>query len=303
MLICDTHADTLYAMQTKAPDELDVTLERLKAGQNTRVQALALFVGSNGLKGKDADLIQRELQSFEGLKKQGFRQIRRLSEALPGEANVFLTIEGGEAFGGDPASVERFARLGVRMAAIIWNNENGLAHSAVSGSDQGLTPLGWQIVAELRRCQIAVDISHLNERGSWELLESDLPITASHSCAKALCRHPRNLNDGQLKAIFQKNGFVGVNFYATFLADDEKASLDTVIDHVAYMCDLGGENSVGLGSDFDGIDRYPVGLRHAGQIGDLLERMQKRGFNQKLVEAVAGQNFARYMARLEGERL
>lgn len=303
MLICDTHADTLYALATreKAGDALDVTLERLTAHPaDIRVQALAMFAGINVLKGADSDLAERELDAFEALKSQGFRQIRRISEAVPGAANALLTIEGGEIFGGSLEAVERYAGLGVRIAALIWNNENGLAHPAISGSDEGLTSLGRQMAEALRKNKIALDMSHLNERGCWELMESDTPPMASHSCAKALCPHPRNLTDEQLRALFRAGGFVGVNFYPVFLTESGHATLDDVVDHMARMCDLGGEAYVGLGSDFDGIESYPEGLRHAGELYGLFDCMKKRGFPQPLIENIAGNNFARYLARLDG---
>ena len=253
MLVCDTHADTLYALS--APDRpaggpLDVTAELLTAGGGVRVQCLALFVCTNGMR-MSPTIVERELQAFEGLKQRGFCQITELSQAREGVANAMLTIEGGEAFGGDAAQVDRFADLGVRMAALVWNNENGVAHPALTGSGEGLTPLGWDIVSRMRSRHMAVDVSHLNERGFYDLLDGKAPPLASHSCARALCDHPRNLSDHQLRCLFEAGGYVGVNFYPLFLSDDSRADLDRVVDHIAHMCDLGGEAHVGLGSDFD----------------------------------------------------
>ncbi|MBO5501634.1 MAG: membrane dipeptidase [Clostridia bacterium] len=302
MLICDTHADTLWALQNpkRATDTpTDITLAHLTAPGDTRVQAMALFVGGNGLTGEDHDLIQRELCQLDQLKAQGFRQIHHISEALPGQANILLTIEGGEAFGESSATVASYAALGVRAAALVWNNENRLAHPAKGGSSEGLTPFGKTILQEMRKHRMAVDISHLNERGSDEVMDSDTPCMASHSCARGLCDHFRNLSDRQLRQLFATGGYVGVNFFVPFLATNGKATLDTVIDHMAYMCDMGGENHVGLGSDFDGIDQYPEGLRNAGDIPALLERMRQRGFSEALVEKIAGQNFAAYLDRIE----
>lgn len=301
MLICDTHADTLWALQDRtrpADQPTDITLAHLTATGDTRVQAMALFVGGKGLTGEDHDLIQRELQQLEHLKAQGFRQIRQIGEALPGKANLLLTIEGGEAFGEDTASVAAYAAMGVRAAALVWNNENRLAHPAKGGSREGLTPFGQAIVQEMRKHRMAVDISHLNERGSDQVMDSDIPCMASHSCARGLCDHFRNLSDRQLRQLFATGGYVGVNFFVPFLTTGGRATLDTVIDHMAYMCDLGGENHVGLGSDFDGIDEYPEGLRNAGDIPALLERMRQRGFSEALVEKIAGQNFAAYLEQL-----
>ena len=301
MLICDTHADTLWSLcRDKRPEGLpfDITHEFLTASKtDTRVQALALYVSTGGM-ALSPTIVERELIAWETLKKQGFRQIREVEEALPGEANVLLTIEGGEAFQGDVNLVDRFADLGVRIAAITWNNENGLCQPAMKGNDEGLTPLGRTIVRRMRDRRMAVDVSHLNERGFYDLLESDIPPMASHSCARALCNHPRNLTDHQLKCLFAKGGFVGVNFYSAFLSEDHKADINRVVDHMAHMCELGGENAVGFGSDFDGIDEWPDGLRNAGDIPRLLEGMAKRGFDDALIEKIAGLNFKHYMERI-----
>lgn len=300
MLICDTHADTLWNMAwDERPADLpwDITKEYLTSTPGTRVQALALFVATGGMQ-LQPTIVERELAAFEKLKADGWRQITDLDQALPGEANVLLTIEGCEAFGGDPANVDRFADLGVRAAALTWNNENGLCFPAASGSAEGLTPLGWETVRRMRKRHIAVDISHLNERGSFDLLDGTVPPMASHSCAKKLCGHFRNLSDDQLRALFQAGGFVGVNFYNEFLSDDHRADINRVIDHMAYMCDLGGENHVGFGSDFDGIDEWPDGLRTAADIPSLIEGMRRRGFGEALIEKIAGLNFRDYLQRI-----
>ena len=298
MLICDTHCDTLHQLALgDPPGMLDVTREALVTPGDTHVECMAMYVHTGGMQ-EVPTIVQRELAAFERIKKQGFTQITEISQAKADTANVLLTIEGGEAFGGDPCQVDAYAAKGVRMAAIVWNNENGLAHPAVSGSREGLTALGQKLVARMRQCHMAVDISHLNERGSFEVLDSDVPPLASHSCAKALCDHPRNLTDAQIRALSRAGGFVGVNFYGEFLKADGRATLDTVVDHMAYLCDLGGEDFVGFGSDFDGIDVYPEGLRRAADLPKLLERMRRRGFGEALVEKIAGKNFDKYLSRV-----
>lgn len=300
MLICDTHADTLWRLASPERDSalpFDVTYEFLTATDDVRVQALALFVETGGMN-LSPTIVERELAAFERLKAAGWHQITRVEDAKPGQANVLLTIEGGETFGGDPANVEVFAARGVRIAAITWNNENGLCQPAAVGATEGLTPLGREMVARMRACHMAVDVSHLNERGFYELLDGAVPPMASHSCARRLCDHFRNLTDDQLKKLFEAGGFVGVNFYNAFLSDDHRADIDRVIDHMAHMCDLGGEDHVGFGSDFDGITEWPDGLRNAGDVPRLIDRLLKRGFGQKLTEKIAGLNFQSYMERL-----
>jgi len=237
------------------------------------------------------------MRAFAQMKNEGFRQIRELDEAQPGAANVMLTIEGGEAFGDDPAGVEHFARLGVRIAALTWNNENRIAFPALSGSKEGLKPFGRDVVRRMRENRMAVDVSHLNERGFWQVMDGPVPPMASHSCAWALCHHARNLTDEQLRALFAAGGYVGVNFYTCFLSEDGVADISRIVDHMAYMCDLGGENCVGLGSDFDGIDSYPDGMRTAADLPLLVDAMRRRGFGS-VTEKIAGLNFKRYMEGL-----
>ena len=303
MLICDTHADTLYALQDSARDTgkpLQVTMANLTEGaQDTRVQAMALWTGTEGLLGKDMGLINREMEQLESLLAQGFRQVQTLEDAAPGQANILLTIEGGEVFTGGLQTVDAFALWGVRIAALVWNNENPFAYPAMGGSDKGLTTVGRKLVARMNEQHMAVDVSHLNEAGVKDALKiSRKPIIATHSCARALCDHPRNLTDEQLKAIFDMGGYVGVNFYPVFLSPKGVADIDTVIDHVAHMTALGGGKHVGMGSDFDGIETTPAGLENAGCVHALFARMRQRGFAQEAIADFAGENFRRYLAKV-----
>ncbi len=301
MLICDTHADTLFAMQmveNPSMPPLHITKERLLCTDDVRVQALALFTGPTGLRG-DPGLIQRELAMLEKLKADGFVQIARMEDARPGQANILLTVEGGDVFHGGVNTVDEYAALGVRAAAILWNHENELGFPAVGKDQRGLTLYGKEVVLRMHSLGMAVDASHLNPQGLEDLLSlGGPPPMASHSCAHALCPNPRNLTDNQLRSLFAAGGYVGVAFYPPFLDARGHATLDRVIDHMVHMCSLGGENAVGIGSDFDGIELCPEGLAHAGDIPALLARMRARGFGQPLVRAIAGENFAAYLQKV-----
>ena len=278
MLICDTHADTLWAMQDPSRDAalpFHITRERLLGTDDVRVQALALFTGNSGL-ADEPDLIFRELQMLEVLKGEGFRQIARLEDALPGEANILLTVEGGEVFHGGIHTVEHYASLGVRAAALVWNNVNELAYPAVKGSSPGLTPQGKKVAGRMHALGMAVDVSHMSAQGVEDVLSlGGPPPMASHSCCAALRPHFRNLTDGQLHLLIREGGYVGVNFYGTFLTSGQ-ATLETVLDHIDHICQLGGEKAVGFGSDFDGISSKPVGLDNPADFPNLLEALRRR---------------------------
>ena len=266
MLICDTHADTLYALQDTARDvsrPLDVTLAYLTDTRpgDIRVQALALWTGPEALMGRDVGVIDREMLALTRLEEQGFHQVRELSEAVVGKANFLLTIEGGEVFESGLQTVDAFALWGVRAAAIVWNHENAFACPAVSGSDKGLTQQGRALIARMNRQHMAVDVSHLNIAGVKDALTvSKAPIIATHSCCRALCDHPRNLTDDQLKAIFDMGGYVGVNFFPLFLRPDNRATIDTVIDHIDHM------GSKGVYANYSGT--LATGVKVGGRIQD-----------------------------------
>ena len=304
MFICDTHADTLYALQDATRDATkpcDVTLERLTTlgEQDTRVQALALWTGLEGLLGKDVGLIDREMQVLQTLEAQGFHQVKTLDEALPGKANYFLTIEGGEVFNQSLQAVDAFALWGVRIAAIVWNNANGFATPALTDQTKGLTPEGRLLVKRMNQQHMAVDVSHLNIAGVKDAIAySTTPIIASHSNCYILCETPRNLTDEQLKVIFEMGGYVGVNFYTHFLTGKPTATIDDVINHIDHMAQLGGAKFIGMGSDFDGIETHPTGLEHAGCVHALFTRMKERGFNDETIADFAGENLKRYFAKL-----
>ena len=298
MLICDTHADTICArLEGWNNNVFDVTRENLTLTGDTRVQTMALFIPPDGMK-QTPTIAHRELGELERMKQEGFRQIRDLSEALPGEANVLLSIEGGEAFGDTVEGVDEMDAFGVRLAAITWNTPNNLCQPALVGNDTGIKPLGREIVRRMQQKRMAVDVSHLNERGFWDLMDMDVRPMASHSCVWTLCPTERNLHDDQIRALIETDGFIGINFYTGFLHPEMKADLDTVVDHMAYICDRGGEHCVGFGSDFDGIDDYPIGLRTAADVPKLIQQLLKRGFGQELTEKIAGLNFRRYLESL-----
>lgn len=297
MFIADTHCDTLYAMATQpAGDPLMITPDLLRQGGVT-LQTMALWTGP---KGQNAEtLAEKEMAQIARLTEAGIRQVTDPADAKMGEHCFMLSIEGGELFQDDIASVQRWYDKGVRMAAITWNNSTRIACSAKSRSTEGLSDYGVQVVHEMQRLGMAVDVSHLNEAGFWDLFrKGHRPPMASHSCVRSLCDHFRNLTDEQLRAMIQYGGYVGVNFYPHFLAEDGKATVRTVAEHIDYICQMGGSEIVGFGSDFDGIEVCPEGLEHAGLIPNLLDELRRMGYSEDAIAGVAGENLRAYFQRI-----
>ena len=301
MFIADTHADTLFELGVRrsAPDSLMITPQKLRQG-GVCLQTLALWTGREGNRGDVAGIVAAELAALPGLLAEGLRQVDDPAEALDADTPcVMLSVEGGEVFEPGLHTVAEYRTRGVRMAALLWNNDNAIGHPAKGGSREGLTPYGLQVVREMQRVGIAVDTSHLNEAGFWDLFEkTSLPPMASHSCCRALCGHPRNLSDRQIRRMAAEGGYIGVNFYPWFLSDSGKASCDTIADHIDHICQLGGGDIVGFGSDFDGIEITPEGLPDAAALPQLLDTLRRRGFSDQVIEGFAGKNLLAYFRRI-----
>lgn len=297
MRICDAHADTLYNLVTTPDSANDLTMERLKKG-GVSLQTLAMYVGPKAPLKEVESLFGKMLAAFDSLKAQGWRQAFDPSEAREGEVRFMLSIEGCEVFARGLETIERYRRLGVRMAAVTWNHENALATPHCVNATDGLKPFGLEAVREMQKQKIAVDVSHLNEGGFWDILnKTSVPPMASHSCCRALRDHSRNLRDEQLRELFASGGFVGLNFYPNFLTGG-RCTLDTLLEHYDHLLEMGGEGKIGFGSDFDGIETKPEGLRHPGDYPALIEALRAHGYGEKAVESIAGEALIDYFKRI-----
>ena len=212
-------------------------------------------------------------------------------------------LEGAEALDGELGVLRQFYRLGIRNLGLAWNFRNaacdGVAESRTEG---GLTEFGVQVVQECNQLGILLDVSHLSPAGLQDVLaHSRDPIIASHSNARALCDHPRNLTDEQLLAIAGEGGVIGVTFVNSFLnrEEPEKATLDTVIQHVEYMLDLLGDDHVAIGSDFDGC-HPPQELDDVTKYPSITRKLQDRGHSEETIRKVLGGNFLRVLEAVCG---
>ena len=300
MYIADTHSDTLFAMgvqHTPAAD-LMITPDRLREGGVT-LQVFALWTGRHGNKGDVDAIVAAELSQVPVLESMGLRKVDDPAEAKDGEHCFMLSVEGGEVFEKGVHTVQMWRDKGVRMAALLWNNENLLGYPAKSGDKRGLTAYGLQVVKEMQRLHMAVDVSHLNEAGFYDLFnKTNQAPMASHSCAKKLCGHFRNLSDDQLKLMIRNGGFVGGNVYPHFLSDDGRADAALIARHSDYICQMGGETIVGFGSDFDGIECTPDNVQSAAQVPNILRELERLGYSQEAIANIAGGNFCRYYQRI-----
>jgi membrane dipeptidase len=300
--VADAHADTLYsiAIDGKAPSDCAVRPEALRAG-GVGLQTFALFAGPDGPKGHPYEKAVKMLGCVSA------PGVPVLTGSLPKEPpegpHGILSIEGGEVLEGSLERLREFAAKGIRLIAITWNNENELAYPAKDGCGKGLKPMGFEMLSAMDDLGILADVSHLNEAGFYDIVEhASLPVVASHSNLKTLCGSFRNLTPDQARALIAKRGFIGINFYADFLADGRDAKLDDVIRHIEAFCELGGEATVGFGSDFDGIERWPEGLGDPSGFPRILERLEKLGYTQTQIAGIAGGNFYRVLLEAQAAK-
>ncbi|MEG2234301.1 MAG: membrane dipeptidase [Oscillospiraceae bacterium] len=191
-----------------------------------------------------------------------------------GKCAAILTIENGAALGGQLENIALAADDGVKAIAITWNGENALGF----GSDVGghLKPFGREAVIEMINQGIVPDISHLSDEGADDVFcLTDNPIIATHSNLKKVCSHCRNLNDGQFKEIVRRKGLVGINLCTKFLDEASNVTWDTFFRHVDAMLELGGENTIAFGSDFDGADMPDI-CRNLGDIPTVYGQFKSR---------------------------
>jgi membrane dipeptidase len=216
-------------------------------------------------------------------------------------------IEGAEAIDTDFVLLDVLHAAGLRSLGPVWSRPNafgyGVPFRCPSSPDTGpgLTASGKALIGACNRLRIMVDLSHLNERGFWDVADiSNAPLVASHSNAHALSPHSRNLTDRQLAAIGKSRGLVGVNFAVSFLRPDgrpdKNTPVDLIIQHIEHLLEHAGEDCVGLGSDFDGA-AIPAELGNAGGLQLLVGSMRKRGFGKSLIEKVCFRNWLRVLAR------
>lgn len=205
-----------------------------------------------------------------------------------------LSMEGLEPISNDIVILEGFYRLGLRSAALTWNYRNYFASGV--GEVGGLSNMGKRAVKKMEKLGIIVDVSHLNEEGFWDIIHcTKRPIIASHSNAKGVFNHRRNLTDRQIKAIAETGGVIGIN--SQFTSSNEKENLSTFMEQLEYILNIAGEDHVGLGFDFNfyfrakGLD----GLNDYTYVPKITEEMFKKGYSVSTIKKVLGENYLRIL--------
>lgn len=237
--------------------------------------------------------------------------------AANGKIAALIGIEGGHAIEDSLEKLREFHGMGVRYMTLTHANTNNWADS--SGDKprhSGLTGFGKQVVGEMNRLGMIVDISHVSDKTFWDVLEtSRAPVFASHSSCRALSSIPRNMSDDMIRALAKKGGVIQINLGCDFLsqryADAVKrnpkqkpapATLEDVVAHIDHAVEVGGIDAVGLGSDFDGVSCVPSGLSDVSQFPNLTRALLEKGYRQEQIDKIYGGNTLRLMRAVEAAR-
>ena len=355
-VVVDTHADTPTEF-LKRPFDLGVwnsfgmvDYPRMKSG-GVDAEFFAAYVPSKYANKGAAAFCMRIMETIHEMvddypKWAGFAtstsDIRKITN--DGKRAILIGIEGGHAIEDSLDLLRAFYRFGARYMTLTHTNSNNWADS--SGDEpkhNGLTAFGKDVVLEMNRLGMLVDISHVSDKTFWDVIEtSKAPVIASHSSARALCDHPRNMTDDMLRAVQKNHGVVMVNFYPVFLSQavrnasrqrDEmlkpqiaelkvkdpsegevyekgmedlykanplpKIPYTVIVDHIDHIVKVAGIDSVGLGSDFDGIPDTPSGMEHIGKIPSIRAELKHRGYSDEDIRKIMGENFMRVFGEVE----
>lgn len=301
-LHCDTMTECCLHNKHLKENDLHVNLQKAEA-METYVQCYAVWIPDD-LRGeaafqrfcKIADCFEREAAANKE-QLSVCRQPGGLAQAAAKKKHAaVLTVENGAALGGKLENIQAFQERGVKMCTLTWNGENELGRGVLAAGDGGLSDFGRQAVRGLEEAGIVIDVSHASPALFYDVAEvARKPFAASHSNAKSVCSHPRNLTDGQFCVIRDSGGLVGLNFYTAFLHDEPgKASMEDVLRHAEHFLALGGENTLSMGGDWDGAALPEDMADGLGAVPRLYELFLKHNYPESLVEKLFYGNGARF---------
>ncbi|MGI6548828.1 MAG: dipeptidase [Syntrophomonadales bacterium] len=302
-MIVDCHADTLSRIASLGEHlqdnsgHFDLNRAR-KAG--IELQVLSLYSSERDSKMALEDILM-QIDYFEqemmSCKEMAYpvRSVQDLERNTGGgRTGMMLHLEGAEALGTKLSNLRTLYRLGVRSIGLTWNHRNLLADGVMdAASGGGLSEWGREVVNEMNRLGMVVDLAHISPAGFRDAVEmASKPMIVSHANTYSLCKHPRNLKDEQLRTITSIGGIVGVTFVPAFV-DRMEATIEKLADHVGHMIQIMGEDHVALGSDFDGTETTVVPDVSAYPL--LVEELEKRSLTARQIDKVLRGNFLRVL--------
>lgn len=323
MFYLDMHCDTITALLRREYEgkegelrnnDLHIDLERMKKS-NYLLQNFAIFTPLGYVDNPMSFCLEAIDKYYEEIEKNTdiIRPVYSYDDIMKnkeeGYMSSMLTLEEGAVVDNKIRILTDYYRLGVRMITLTWNFENGIAFPNFTPSEDpsidrykmlrqlnekdGLTEFGKQYVKKCNELGIIVDVSHLGDKGFWDVIElSTKPIVASHSNARSVCGVARNMSDEMILALHKNGGVMGMNFCDDFVSDDGDGSVENLIKHIDHIKGLGCIDNIGLGSDFDGISTRKE-MEECGKISMLSDALEKHGYTNEEIEKICYKNALR----------
>lgn len=301
MKFIDMHCDTIWKIQqshgiaTLYQNDFQVDIKKLQKS-NSIAQFFALFVDTNseikkGIRPWDDfiakyNIMEKQLELFADDIKIAKNNSDLEQNIKDNKISAFLTIEEGGILEGQISRLQKVYDMGVRLITLTWNYPNSIGFpNSLSKEEyptQNLTEFGREVVQKMNELGMIIDVSHLSDDGFYDVHNlSKKPYVASHSNARALMNHGRNMTDDMLKTLGNDGGVVGLNFHPPFLNKEHNSTVDALASHVKYMVDKAGIDSVAIGTDFDGIEGYQE-VKDIGQMDKLLNALEKIYSNDEI---------------------
>lgn len=303
MRFFDLHCDTLYKMTTENKDiyknDFNVDIER-SLKYCPYVGCFAVWIPDE-IRGDEAfDFFNRavlKLSNQEKLYKKYFKICKSFKDIdnlnLEKRQGIVLTVEGGGVIGGKIENLKKLYDAGVKIMTLTWNGRCEIGSGA--NFDEGLTDFGYEVVKEVEKIGIIIDISHASEKLFYDVSKvATKPFIATHSNSKVMCNHRRNLTDEQFRTIKSVGGLVGITFCSYFLSDKDKVDFDQLEKHIEHFLELGGEDFLALGSDFDGAE-LPYDISGIESIENIYEYFLKRNYGEVLLDKIFFKNAYNFM--------
>lgn len=296
MNVIDMHCDTLLGVRydkkhanggNLRSSEHHLDLMKMKEG-NYLLQCFAVFVNLERAKEplvkamELIDLYYEQIKENEDLIAPVFSYEDIERNMNQGKMSALLSGEEGQICLGNVSVLRNLYRLGMRMMTLTWNHENDLAYP--NQIEIGLKDKGFEIISEMEKLHMIIDVSHLSDKGFYDVLShTSKPFVASHSNARAVCGHPRNLTDEMLKAMGERGCVTGLNYCSEFLSDANLSTTETMVAQVKHITNVAGTDIMALGSDFDGI-QGSQDLKNASYVPKLYDGLKNAGFSSEDVD-------------------
>lgn len=320
-------------------DRGEVDIPRMR---DAGITALFFSIYTSATRNTELESVQEALEIIDAVRREVHRFPSDLAIATSadeieaakrnGRIAILMGVEGGHMINSSLAVLRTLYMLGARYLTLTHSKDTSWAGSSASNEDRGLSDFGRSLISEMNRLGMVVDISHVSDQTFWDALDTSVaPIIASHSSARALAAHKRNMTDEMIRAMADKGGVIHINYYNAFIDDSYaqrsrawneanpdtesgdgnartqaklaaigRPSLDTLLDHFDHAIQVGGIESVGLGSDFDGVDgELPDGMEDISKVPNIADGLARRNYTPDQIDKVLGANSLRVLRAVE----